>query len=195
MLICCLGDSLTKGDYGVKGMSGVANVKEENYPYFLAKLLNCETKNYGYCGIKPEQYLWAYKDGSIDVSKADVIIVMLGTNGGLSAEDETQNNIAFKELIQCIKFDAPNAKVYICTPPFATENPEYSNFGYAPRVKEATRFIKKFCNENGYNIIDVNACKDFCEENVDILQSNDGLHMSKTGYKTLAKFIAEHIHI
>ena len=193
MLICCLGDSLTKGDYGVKGKSGIANVKEKNYPYFLAKILNCETKNYGYCGTKPEQYLQIYKSGAIDVTKADVVIVMLGTNGGLSAEEETQNNNAFKNLIQCIKNDARNAKIYICTPPFATENPQYSNCGYAPRVRAATAFIKKLCNEKGYNMIDVNACESFCEENVDIMQSNDGLHFSETGYRTLAEFIAKHI--
>ena len=42
-------------------------------------------------------------------------------------------------------------------------------------------------------MIDVNACKSFCEENVDIMQSNDGLHFSETGYRILAEFIAKHI--
>ena len=32
MIICCIGDSLTEGDYGVKGMNCVADVHEKNYP-------------------------------------------------------------------------------------------------------------------------------------------------------------------
>ncbi len=34
MRICCLGDSLTEGDYGVFGKRGIANVHAENYPFF-----------------------------------------------------------------------------------------------------------------------------------------------------------------
>ena len=49
MKICCLGDSLTEGDYGVKGKSGIANVKKENYPYFLAQSTGWEVKNFGFC--------------------------------------------------------------------------------------------------------------------------------------------------
>ena len=35
--ICCLGDSLTEGDYGIFGKSGIANVKTDNYPCFWRK--------------------------------------------------------------------------------------------------------------------------------------------------------------
>ena len=31
-VICCIGDSLTEGDYGMYGVTGVANVHEKNYP-------------------------------------------------------------------------------------------------------------------------------------------------------------------
>ena len=57
-LICCIGDSLTAGDYGVLNMTGVANVQEKNYPYFLKQLTKCEVRNYGYCGAKASDILW-----------------------------------------------------------------------------------------------------------------------------------------
>lgn len=46
-LICCIGDSLTEGDYGISGCTGIPNVKTENYPYFLEKEVNCTVINYG----------------------------------------------------------------------------------------------------------------------------------------------------
>lgn len=41
----CIGDSLTEGDYGVYGKSGIANVCEKNYPYFLSQMLNVPVIN------------------------------------------------------------------------------------------------------------------------------------------------------
>ena len=49
-VICCLGDSLTEGDYGIFGKSGIANVQPENYPYFLSKITGWEVRNFGKCG-------------------------------------------------------------------------------------------------------------------------------------------------
>ena len=36
--VCCLGDSLAEGEYGISGKSGIANVQPEGYPYFLEKI-------------------------------------------------------------------------------------------------------------------------------------------------------------
>ena len=191
MIIACLGDSLTEGDYGVYGKSGIANVKKENYPYFLGKILNAEVRNFGKCGYTASNYLNYYKEGNVNLGNADVIIIMLGTNGGHDDVNETQANIDYKELINLCRNDAPRAKLILCTPPHVTSNPEYSNYGYANQVEKATAFVRELANENNISMIDVALCEHFNADNEHIMQPNDGLHFGEQGYKTLAEFIAD----
>ena len=94
-----MGDSLTEGDYGVYGKRCIANVQKENYPYFLSKIFNAEVRNFGKCGFTATHYLNYYKEGNVNLENADVIIIMLGTNGGHDDVNETQANIDYKELI------------------------------------------------------------------------------------------------
>ena len=53
-VIVCIGDSLTEGDYGVKGKRGIANVQPKGYPYFLEQIMDCEARNFGKCGYTAE---------------------------------------------------------------------------------------------------------------------------------------------
>ncbi len=191
MIIACLGDSLTEGDYGVWGKSGIANVQDKNYPYFLSKILGAEVRNFGKCGYTATSYLNYYSKGNVAVSDADVIIIMLGTNGGHDEAKETQGNKDYKDLIELCKKDAPNATIILCTPPHTTENPAYSNYGYAPQVEKAVAFVRSLAKEKNLGMIDVALCDKFNENNEDIMQPNDGLHFSQTGYRTLAEYIAE----
>ncbi len=191
MIIACLGDSLTEGDYGVFGKRGIADVKAENYPYFLSKLLHAEVRNYGKCGYTASNYLEYYTKGNVSLEDVDVILVMLGTNGGHDGEAETQANLDYKKLIDLCKKDAPNAKIVLCTPPHATSNPQYSNCGYEPQVRKAVDFVRKSAKDWGLDLIDVAKCPEFTDENEPIMQPNDGLHFGKTGYSTLARFIAD----
>ena len=186
MKIACLGDSPTEGDYGIFQKSGIANVHSKNYPYFLGKLLNAEVENYGKCGYTATSYLNYYKDEHIDVSDADIIIVMLGTNGGMDNEVCTQGNKDYDELICTIKKDAPNSKLFICTPPHVTRNEEMSNCGYAERVEKAVKFVRKYAKEKEIPCIELANCELFCDENEAILQPNDGLHFSESGYAIMA---------
>ena len=87
MKIVCLGDSLTQGDYGDFGKRCIPNVHPENYPYFLSEILNCEVVNYGKCGFTSSDFINFYNSGAVDVKGADIIIIMLGTNGGLDPEE------------------------------------------------------------------------------------------------------------
>ncbi len=194
MIISCIGDSLTEGDYGVFGKRGIANKHKENYPFFLAELLEAEVRNFGKCGCRSSMIVDRYKDGKIDVKCSDVIIIMLGTNGGQHPTDMTvKENAAYKELVELCKKDAPEAKIVLCTPPHATEDPEFSNCGYAPQVNDAVDFVRLFAKTEGLPLIDVAACPEFTAENEHIYQSNDGLHFVEAGYKALAKFIAENL--
>ena len=190
MIIACLGDSLTEGDYGVYGKRCIANVQKENYPYFLSKIFDAEVRNFGKCGYTATSYLNYYKEGNVNLDNADVIIVMLGTNGGHDDINETQANIDYRELIDLCQKDAPCAKLILCTPPHVTSNPEYSNCGYAYQVEKATAFVRKLAKEDNISIIDVALCEQFNADNEHIMQPNDGLHFGEKGYKTLAEFIA-----
>lgn len=190
MRIVCIGDSLTEGDYGIFGMTGIGNVKAENYPYFLGKELSCEVINAGKCGYTSSTYLEYYEQGNVEVNGADIIIVMLGTNGGQHPTKETQGNKDYCKLLAHLKEDAPNAKVVLCTPPHTTSDPAYSNCGFAPQVKDAVGFVRDLAAKEDYPLIDTAEFEEFCAETEAVMQPNDGLHFGLVGYKTLAKRIA-----
>lgn len=189
--ICCLGDSLTEGDYGVYGKSGVANVKPENYPYFLARILGCEVRNFGKCGYTSTTYLQHYREGNVNLAGAEAVIILLGSNGGLDPVENTPGNDDFRELLRLCRQDAPGAKIYLCTPPHVTENPAYSNCGYAPQVAKAAEFVRILAKETGTALIETALCPDFTAENEAVMQPNDGVHFGRTGYEVLARFIAD----
>lgn len=196
MKIVCIGDSLTEGDYGVYGKTGIANVHSENYPYFLSKSLSADVVNYGVCGFTPVDSLGFYERGGMsELCEADVIIIMLGTNGGLSSVEETKHTKAYRDIISFCNKEAPDARVAVCTPPHVTENPEYSNCGYKDRVDEAVKFVRRTASELNLPLIDVAECPSFNAENEHIMQPNDGLHFGKEGYRTMAKFIEEKLRL
>lgn len=191
MIIACIGDSLTEGDYGVLGKRGIANVKEENYPYFLEKLSGCVTLNYGKCGYTATSYLKHYLAGNANVKNADVVLVMLGSNGGHSSTEETEGNLNFQKLLDEIGKDAENAQVVLITPPHVTENPEFSNCGYKKQVDEAVLFVRRLAQERGLPLIEGALIDEFNEQTEHLYQSNDGLHFNRDGYEIMAKYIFE----
>lgn len=191
MIICCIGDSLTEGDYGIKNTRGVANVQEKGYPYFLAQKTGAEVRNFGKCGWRATHMLEWYEQGGLDLSGADKIVIMLGTNGGQCADGDSEENQAYQTLAAHILADQPQAALYLCTPPNATTNPSYSNCGYAPQVAEAVGFVRRFAAEQGLPVIDVAASPRITPETEAELQANDGLHFVEPGYRVLAEVIAE----
>ena len=193
MKILCIGDSLTEGDYGYKYQRGVMNRHPENYPYFLGKILGVETVNAGKCGFTSSKYLEYYKAGNVTAKGADVVIILLGTNGGLDPEAETKGNADYEALVDLVRQDAPEAKIIICTPPHVTENPAYINCGCAEKVDKAVRWVRAYAERSGLPMIDVATAPKFTAENEKIMQPNDGVHFGATGYLTMAEFIAEHL--
>lgn len=189
MKIICIGDSLTEGDYGVFGKSGIANVHEKNYPYFLQKLTNAQVVNRGKCGLNSTSYLEYFKNNAVDVSGADYIIIMLGSNGGLDPNRDTQANDDYDELVNLCKSGEGTAQIVLCTPPHATVNPNMSNCGYREQVENAVGFVRKYAKSNDIALIDLANCKDFADETEDIMQPNDGLHFSEIGYQKMAEYI------
>lgn len=191
--VICIGDSLTEGDYGVFGKRGIANVQKKNYPYYLGQLLGTEVVNCGKCGFTATTYLEYYKSGAVSVKGADLIIVMLGTNGGLDCEKNVPGNDDYDRLIKLIKSDAEGAGIVLCTPPHATTNPDMSNCGYAPRVEKAARFVRRYAEENKLDCIELAKCGMFSDENEPVMQPNDGLHFSEAGYGVMAVYIKDEL--
>ncbi len=193
MIISCIGDSLTEGDYGIAGQRGIANVKKESYPYFLQKITGAKVRNFGKSGFRSTDYLPYYEAGNVDVTGSDLILVMLGSNGDMDDQKELAGNEAYRVLIEKLQADAPQAKIYLCTPPHVTENPEYSNCGYAPHVERAVAFVRAYAKETGHLLIETALCPDFTAENEHLYQPNDGLHFGEVGYEKMAEYIWEQI--
>lgn len=193
MYILCIGDSLTEGDYGVYGKSGIANVCDKNYPYFLSQMLNVPVINKGKCGSTATSYLNYYLTWTEKYTDVSLIIVMLGTNGGISVDANSQGAKDYDTLICKLKSDYPNSKLVICTAPHATEDETKSNYGYMNNVKLANEFIREYAEKNNITLFDTFSIPEFTAENEDIMQPNDGLHFSEAGYRVLASFIAQRI--
>lgn len=193
MKILCIGDSLTEGDYGFKHQRGVANVHAENYPFFLSSILDVETVNAGKCGFTSTKYLKYYQEGNVTAKGMDLVIIMLGTNGGLDPDEEKQGNADYEELVALVHRDAPEARIMICTPPHVTENPAYINCGYAERVDKATRWVRDYATRSGLALIDMAKAPMFTAETEAIMQPNDGLHFGEAGYRAMAEFFAEQL--
>ena len=192
MIIVCIGDSLTEGDYGTKVIPSWANVQEKNYPYFLQKLTGVTVRNCGKCGYTASLYVDYYKSGAVKVDDADMILIMLGTNGGHSNTEETKGNQDYRDLIAMLQRDS-KAKIYLITPPYCSENPIYPSHYFVNQVKVSVEFVRRTAKELGLPLIDINKSTKFCPENDVEYQGNDGLHFIEKGYQVLAEEIYQGI--
>ena len=184
--IALLGDSLTEGDQGTD-RPGYSFMDYRNYPYYLSELLGCQTENFGKCGYTTESYLMCYPS-EVDVSDADVILVMLGTNAGMADKSLQQR---YRSLLKQLDKDKKEgAIVVLVTPPHATEIEGKVNYGYNPNVVSAAEYVRSYAASKGYLLIDAYSDSPVQEENEAIYQPNDGLHMNSVGYKAFAEFIA-----
>ncbi len=183
--VVCMGDSLTEGDYGIAPC--VANVHYRNYPFFLARLTGAETVNHGRCGANAHSY-WdtLYKDGFVDVTDADIVLLMLGTNAGL------RDGMAdmYKHLVEHVRADMkPDATLVLITPPHATEDPRWCNCGFNANALGAAEFIRAYAPSVNLPLIDAYADSPIQPENEDQYQNKDGLHMCEAGLMAFAEFI------
>ena len=187
--IALLGDSLTEGDQGTN-TPGYSYMNYRNYPYYLSEILGCTAENFGKCGYTTESYLMCYPS-EVDVSDADVILVMLGTNAGMAGKSLQQR---YRSLLKQIDKDKKEgAAVVLVTPPHATEIEGKVNYGYNPNVVSAAEYVRSYAASKGYLLIDAYADSPIQEKNEALYQPNDGLHMNSTGYEAFAGFIADRL--
>lgn len=182
--IACLGDSLTEGDYGGKS-SGTMNIHTRSWSYFMQNELGCDMQNYGKCGASASSLLSTYKSGKLDVSEADIILLWVGSNGGLSGE----HGAAYKELIGLLENDKKEGAVIVLVVP---PNRDPSS-GSVESVKTAQTTVQELNKTKGYRMIDLYADSDVQVEMLSIYQPHDGVHLSEAGYHEIADFITESI--
>lgn len=191
--IACLGDSLTEGDIGSYDRSH-PDVTYRNYPHWLAKEFGCKTLNYGKCGYTSEGYFNFVRGKNVDLSEADVILIMLGTNGGLKRNGVQQYNAYLLLLKQVRSLMKEGATIVLITPPHASANrPSIVDLNCQANVKEAAKTVLEIAEAEGLPVIDAHSFSPIQEAKENIYQPNDGLHMGEEGYRVFASYIASEL--
>lgn len=197
--VACIGDSLTEGDYGSEP-EGVAHVHPENYPYYMQLALGVNVLNYGKSGYTPINY-WDYKLKTIDWAtiKPDVVVIMLGTNWGLTDtldqdvnqydnyEDYAHTNTGcYCKIIEYIN-DVMNGsgQIVLCTCPWVddTRRPHNKQYSDAANV-----VVPKIAEKYNLPVIDTRKMG-LSKINTHTLQPVDGLHFGRYGYSRLGSYI------
>lgn len=195
--VCCVGDSLTEGvDYH-------DHVIIENYPYFLSGELGCTNVNYGKMGLTSQEWWNTYKNSLAFDSSMDVVLIMFGTNGGLTTNTldtdvEPYNNPndyantsvgCYCKLIESIMSQTSNkTQIMLLTPPHTT----YSEAQESTVVNsEAT--IRAIAKRYALPVIDVLNESGLNKFNGSVFRPHDGCHFNAKGYHKLATFIASQI--
>ena len=127
--ILCIGDSLTNGAYYAGGANGAPIT--QNYPYYLGRMLNCETTNAGNNGDSASD--WYNRNISEHTyTNYDTVIIWLGTNYGCTAmptdaeissftpdSNATAENanqaLYLVEIIKTIQAENPFCHIVLCT--------------------------------------------------------------------------------
>lgn len=184
--VACLGDSITEGDYGER--VGAKSVHMENYPYYLAKKWGCETTNYGWCGDTAETFYNRFVQEEVDVSDADVVILILGANLGLEGELGTY----YRNIVDDVRGQLKNgATLVLCVPPYNTESTRgvEGKFFLYDFVVNARPIIFALGEEYDLPVIDIFTESPIQAETESIYQPLDGIHLNREGYEVLADFI------
>lgn len=191
--VVCIGDSLTEGAYGVPSGSDPV-VGKLNYPYYFGQFTGANVINNGKCGWTPKLHFENKPFESSLTADTDVVIIMLGTNNGLSdtlesdtaysnyndyANTETGNYAKIIEYVT--EKTAGNAKIILMTPPVTTRR-DY--------IDATSAVVKKLAAKYGLDVIDVNASCGVTDYNIRKYMPVDELHFHAEGYKLLAAYVS-----
>lgn len=186
----CLGDSLTRGAY--YGVSPNFNCNE-NYPFFLAKMLGSTVTNGGKSGASASDY-YTSQLGNYTLTNYDSFIIWFGTNNGLTdtlAADvdpyEDYNDFAATEtgyyckIISKIKAQVPDAFIVLAKV-FA---------GGSPGPATTNAVIDKIAQKYGLLVVDNSDLSQSAHPELHININNP--HFGKTGNIFLANRFVEKI--
>lgn len=184
--ICCIGDSLTEGQYGVNSTTQVDVGKHDGYPYFLARMLNCDVENLG-IGGKTTKTWWQEKENyftqtQLDFSKYDCFIIFLGTNGGLAGNpdpDEDSMLGYYCKIIDACRTGNAQAPIFLVGFPWSQN-----------RTADMVSQLETLATAKGLPILHLESSEILTYANRFINQPFDkALHYGRLGYLRLASEI------
>lgn len=196
--IVCMGDSITAGSQSTDGLT---------YPYRLAQMLGSgyTVKNQGRSGNcmygggtqTNNQYDLTRNNLQADITAADTVIIMLGTNDTKYWTDETlhESYVArYQETIATFKEWNPNLRFILATPPTSmvtNATGEYSNTLLESITAAITNmYTEKYAQDANITMIDVNAkTKGWNTDHAEWYADN--VHFNNAGYERLANVFYE----
>lgn len=183
LTIACVGDSLTFG-------MGAGDPAAESYPSYLAAYtgpFKFVTENYGHSGatVDYESFLaysgtQAYKD-SLN-TKADIVLIMLGTNDAVWSPNQTDFAEDYKQMLETYVNLPHSPRVIAMTPPRLFFE------GFGDKLADVVEDEKAVISEMGLDIINI---YEFSEDMS--RYSEDGVHFTAEGYKILAEYIYDEL--
>lgn len=191
--ICVIGDSLTQGVDFYKHVIG------ESYPFWLSRILGSEVLNYGQMGRTVQTWWNNYKSYYKYDSSIDVVIIMFGTNGGLSVNtlatdvepytnwnDYADTNCGdYCKLIEYIMEQTKyHAQIILMTPPYSSYTQEQTNI-----VIETEPVVRAIAKRYNLPVIDVLNESGMGAFNASTFRPHDGCHFNAKGYHRLGTFI------
>jgi len=170
--VACLGDSITRGPYPAK----------------LGKILGDDFKVgvFAHPGIPLAKYATAKGWGKARGFKADIVVIMLGTN---DAHEKNWKSKAFfqekmRALVDSYREVNPRAAIYLCAPPPILR----SKWGHDGKLlaDEIVPAVKEVAKAEDCELIDLYTTFLGKEE-----LSRDGVHSNAKGYELMAETIAD----
>lgn len=185
--IICFGDSLTDGLYAntAKGLI------QQNYPYYLGRMLNATVENVGKNGSYPKQ-CYSVTLPKQDISKYDTAIIWLGTNGGLFGDDiETEGTEAnyYCKIIEELKAKKSDIRIFLCNV-FVTG--ELHTGVQHATVTETNNTIATIAANYDIPVIDMSDLS--ATNHIELHAYIDNTHFGKAGNLYIANRIAMFMH-
>lgn len=191
--ICVIGDSLTQGVDFYKHVIG------ESYPFWLSRFLGCQVLNFGQMGRTAQTWWNNYKSFYKYDSSIDVVLIMFGTNGGLTVNtlatdvepytnwnDYADTNCGdYCKLIEYIMEQTKNhAQIILLTPPYSSYTEGQTN-----TVIETEPVVRAIAKKYNLPVIDVLNESGMGKFNASTFRPHDGCHFNAKGYHRLGTFI------
>ena len=184
--ILCIGDSLTEGAYFGADMGGAAI--EQNYPYYLGRMLNTEVVNAGVGGYSASDW-YIEKAGDYEYADYDTVIIWLGTNNGLTDTLDTDvapfsdyNDFAETEtgyyckIIETVLEANPRARIVLM-----------NVFASKGDVKITNKTINKIAAKYDLHVIDTTSLS--MDKDTDLHAGLKNPHLGKGGNIAAAQLI------
>lgn len=184
----CIGDSLTRG------YNGSSNL-EKCYPYYFNKFTKIETVNYGLSG-RTAKGLWdEFVSTWASIPNYDLVIIYLGTNGGLTDSIDTDCNLSdytknadtntgcYGKILGRIKAENPNCKIFVVAGP--------NEYVRRTSMNSVVRNLAKAYNVGLIDLENSMLTDDGNPQSISrqTYRPIDGIHYNELGFLTLASLI------